>query len=82
MKSLYFCSFSNFVVIKITKVLYQLKKNDYHNHPLWYISKMKNHPLFFIKKYNKLIFLIDCSTFQNHGKALFLLKNEKYDHTW
>jgi hypothetical protein len=27
-----------------------------------------------IKKHKKLTFLIDCSTFQNHGKALFLLK--------
>lgn len=27
-----------------------------------------------IKKHKKLTFLMDCSTFQNHGKALFSLK--------
>ena len=30
-----------------------------------------------IKKLEKHTFLMDCSTFQNHGKALFSLKNRR-----
>jgi hypothetical protein len=62
------------VVIKITKVLSQLKNRYYHNHHLWYISKIQNQHINSIKKLEKHIFLMDCSTFQNHGKVLFLLK--------
>lgn len=74
MKSLYFCSISNFVVIKITRVLSQLKNRYYHKSHLWYISKMIFQHIISIKKHKKLTFLMDCSTFQNHGKALFSLK--------
>ena len=74
MKSLYFCSISNFVVIKITRVLCQLKNRYYHKSHLWYISKMIFQHIISIKKLEKLTFLMDCSTFQNHGKALFSLK--------
>ena len=74
MKSLYFCSISNFVVIKITRVLCQLKNRYYHKSHLWYISKMIFQHIISIKKHKKLTFLMDCSTFQNHGKALFSLK--------
>jgi hypothetical protein len=74
MKSLYICLFSNFVVIKITRVLSQLKNRYYHKSHLWYISKIQNQQINSIKKLEKCIFLMDCSTFQNHGKALFLLK--------
>jgi hypothetical protein len=75
MKSLYFCSIFNFVVIKITRVLFQLKKNYYHKPDLWYISKIEIKQIFFIKKVKKLTFLIDRSTFQNDGNGLFSLKN-------
>ena len=74
MKSLYFCSISNFVVIKITRVLCQLKNRYYHKSHLWYISKMIFQHIISIKKYKKITFLMDCSTFQNHGKDLFSLK--------
>jgi hypothetical protein len=62
------------VVIKITRVLSQLKNRYYHKSHLWYISKIQNQQINSIKKLEKCIFLMDCSTFQNHGKALFLLK--------
>ena len=77
MKSLYFCSFSNSVVIKITRVLCQLKNRYYHKSHLWYISKMIFQHIISIKKHKKLTFLMDCSTFQNHGKALFSLKKRR-----
>ena len=79
MKSLYFCSISHFVVIKITRVLSQLKKNYYHEQPLWYISKTKIYQIKFKNKLKKLIFLMLSSIFKTHGKALFLLK--KWDTT-
>ncbi len=62
------------MVIKITKVLSQLKKNYYHKQALWYISKIKTHQKKFKNKIKKLIFLMLSSTFENHGKAHFLLK--------
>jgi len=77
MKSLYFCLISNFVVIKITRVLCQLKNRYYHKSHLWYISKMIIQHIISIKKLEKLTFLMDCSTFQNHGKALFSLKKRR-----
>lgn len=77
MKSLYFCSKSNFVVIKITRVLCQLKNRYYHKSHLWYISKMIFQHIISIKKLGKLTFLMDCSTFQNDGKALFSLKKRR-----
>jgi len=77
MKSLYFCSIFIFVVIKTTRVLYELKNRYYHKSHLWYISKIIFHHIIFIKKIKKITFLMDCSTFQNHGKALFSLKNRR-----
>jgi hypothetical protein len=76
MKSLYICLFSNFVVIKITRVLSQLKNHYYHNRHLWYISKIVFKHIIFLQKYIKPLFLMDCSTFKNHGNSLFLLKNQ------